>query len=132
TSIMIPDPTDVYSLSLDINRLPCTEPNASALIHVKLTNDLTPYPFEDGDTFSPPPVVDHQLLESVLVENNETYSVCENFIFASSLAGFYQIYIHSENILPGILSTYVNIDNVLLSCITTALDGFTTTINNLQ
>jgi len=132
TSIMIPDPTDVYSLSLDINRLPCTDPNASALIHIKLTNDLTPYPLEDGDTSSPPPVVDHQLLESVLVENNETYSVCENFIFASNLAGFYQIYIHSENILPGILSTYVNIDNVLLSCITTALDGFTTTINNLQ
>ncbi len=130
-SILIYDPTDVYSLSLDLKKLPCSDLSGSAYANVKLARGMIPFP-ENGDLYSPPPIVSHQLLDQVLLTDNNIYSVCENFSFSSPLNGFNQIYIHTENILPGLQASYINVENVLLSCKSNALTGFSAQVDGLE
>ncbi|MFZ1705452.1 MAG: PKD domain-containing protein [Saprospiraceae bacterium] len=130
-SIVIYDSTDVYSVSLDLQRLPCSDLTGSATVNIKIARNLTPYPI-NGNPQSPPPMVNHELLQSVLIDDDEVNSICDSFSFISPTNGYGQLYIHTENILPGTQATYITVNNVELSCRSTALVGINEDVDNLD
>jgi PKD repeat protein len=122
------DGFEQYCINLDIQKLQCSENDHPMVVDIRLGSGLSPWPIEMNDYLAVNQFSNNTLiLHSEPIDDYSVKSINLSFDMSQSSGWFDQLMINTRKINPNgtiINAIYVTVNNVSVSCSTTALTGF--------